>query len=50
MRPDEPRAVPGSAVRGYDLPEASVDGDGLCPEVRDASSAELRALGYGGRI
>ncbi|MEV5711127.1 type II toxin-antitoxin system VapB family antitoxin [Actinoallomurus sp. NPDC052274] len=34
----------------YVLPDASVRGEGLQPEVRTASWAELRAMAYGDRL
>lgn len=35
---------------GYALPDASVSGDGLQPEARTASWADLRAMAYGDRL
>jgi putative antitoxin of VapBC-like toxin-antitoxin system len=36
--------------RDYILPDASMGGEGLQPEVRTASWSELRALAYGDRL
>jgi hypothetical protein len=38
-----------SKASRYVLPDASVDGSGRRPEVRDASWEEIRALAYGER-
>jgi Arc/MetJ family transcription regulator len=39
-----------AAHRGWTLPDASVDGEGLRPEARAASWEELRGLAYGDRL
>ncbi|GAA4611278.1 hypothetical protein GCM10023195_47690 [Actinoallomurus liliacearum] len=48
MRPEGPAADRGSAVRSYELPDASVGGNGLRPEAAHASWADIRALACGG--
>jgi Bacterial antitoxin of type II TA system, VapB len=37
-------------VQAFELPEASVGGNGLQPEFRDADWDELRAAAYGNRL
>jgi Arc/MetJ family transcription regulator len=37
-------------AQAFELPDASVDGDGLQPPFRDAGWEELRAVAYGSRL
>ena len=37
-------------AQAFELPDASVGGNGLQPEFRDAGWDELRAAAYGGRL
>lgn len=37
-------------AREFELPDASVDGNGLRPDYRDAGWDELRAAAYGSRL
>ena len=37
-------------AQAFELPDASVDGNGLQPGLRDAGWDELRALAYGDRL
>jgi hypothetical protein len=50
MQSEEPMAEGDSAMGAYDLADAGVGGDGLRPELAQASWAELRTLAYGDRI